>query len=137
MFRKSTVLFPLAAFFLAAPALTFASHPSKLPPIKVDAAIIFRFNVKVGHKYQHRPLAPWYTYFPQDPNLTGPAQPSPYPHWPQQFPPNPNPVPAPGSMGYLPPVPGLQQPPGNLPPVPGSPYQPVGWFQGPSYWYGR
>lgn len=141
MFRKPIGFLWLAGLFLSTPLLVRANHPTKLPPIKIDAAVIFRFNIKVGHKYQHRPLAPWYTYFPQDPNLKAPAQPSPYPHWPQQFPPA-APAPTKDSMGYLPPSLPVPQPysaqPYGQPAAQTTPlYRPVGWYTGPSYWYGR
>lgn len=50
-------------------------------PVKVD--FIFRFNVRVGSTVMVPPdLAPWYQWFPYDPNMVSqPAQSTPYPNW--------------------------------------------------------
>ena len=56
------------------------------PPVKIDTVFQFHFNVKVGPEIQ-RPTAPWYAYFPADPNMLASPQITPYPTWPMQFPP--------------------------------------------------
>src|SRR4051812_28399072 len=66
----------------AAAAATPVNAGSDEMPVKVD--FIFRFNIRVGPSVMVPPdLAPWYMWFPYDPNMiTAPAQSTPYPHWP-------------------------------------------------------
>lgn len=56
-----------------------------LPPIKIDTDFRFRINVRCGPANQCR--APWYSYFPYDPNLHPSQGGNPYPNWPTPFPP--------------------------------------------------
>jgi hypothetical protein len=108
----------------------FASAQAGPPvPTKVDCGIEFRCNVLMGPQ-AYIPRAPWYTYFPADPNLLARAPgTTPYPTWPNAFPPPAAPAPtapaapAPGPMTY-------QYPSWNQ-------VQTVGYSQVPSYWYGR
>jgi hypothetical protein len=112
------------------------------PPVKVNTVFHFRVEVKVGPDIK-RPTAPWYAYFPADPRMSPSLQSSPYPPWPQQFPP-----PRPPSDAKD--VPQLQkQSAQNVPSRPmltthwpssqtlGSPFQPVGYVpsQVPAYWH--
>jgi hypothetical protein len=62
-----------------------AARAGELPRVRVDAGIKIRFNVRVMPAYGC--AAPWYSYFPYDPNLASPQQSNPYPNWPSPFPP--------------------------------------------------
>lgn len=77
----------LAALLLTALAAVgvFPVHAWGAPPIKVNASFNFKFNVKVGPTNQNK--APWYSYFPYDPNLQAPSTGNPYPNWPSSLPP--------------------------------------------------
>ncbi len=57
-----------------------------LPPVKINTVFKFQVEFKVGPDIK-RPTAPWYAYFPHDPRMIPAPQTSPYPTWPQQFPP--------------------------------------------------
>lgn len=124
-------LLGLSGLALLFPCVARADHPI---PTKIDAGINFRFNVQMGPQ-AYIPRAPWYTYFPADPQLLARAPgTTPYPTWPQAFPP---------AQPQVPPVvPGPVAPTGYqavgwaTPAQPGTPvgYQPA---QVPSYWYGR
>lgn len=95
-------------------ASAWASGPPT--PAKIDAGIVFRFDVQFGPQAMV-PRAPWYTYFPADPNVAAAMQPqsTPFPPWP-------------GALPAAPPMPRAS--------APGSNIQPAG-FQAPSYWYGQ
>lgn len=128
---------------LAGLVVLFASGPvaAQVPQLKVDCT--FKVDVKLQDPYLQN-LAPWWTYFPQDPHLMAAgSRPSVYPSWPQPFPPE---TPKDGSS--------MSRPQGQRPPgpmvdrrTPFSPtaqaypswVQPAGYYstQAPSYWYGR
>ena len=98
-------------------------------PVKVD--LVFRFNVKVGPSYFVPPnLPPWYLWFPNEPiNNLQSAQSSPYPHWPNAWPP----VAGGGrpATNYT-----SQTPYGGT--LTSQGFQPAGpAMQAPSYWSGR
>jgi hypothetical protein len=111
------------------------------PPVDVD--FVFRFNVRVRDDgAQMKNTAPWYSYFPYDPRLQSQQPGSPFPHWPQQFPPaEQNAAPQGQSMRPTQANPGLVWN-GNTNQYPSYSYPnlqlvayPFG--QAPSYWYGR
>jgi hypothetical protein len=108
----------------AAAAAHAAGHPI---PTKIDCGLEFRCNVQMGPQ-AYIPRAPWYTYFPADPNLLARAPgTTPYPTWPTNPPGTPAPTPAPSA-----PAPAQQ--------LGWSGVQPAGYVmvgQAPSYWYGR
>lgn len=81
------ILGALVTAALAAAAALPAHAGSDEMPVKVD--FIFKFNIRVGPSVMVPPdLAPWYQWFPYDPNLmANPAQSTPYPHWPNPYPP--------------------------------------------------
>ena len=107
-------------------------------PVKVNTVFRFDVEVKVGPE-GGRPTAPWYLYFPCDARAIPPAQMSPFPPFPSQFPPQ-NIPPAQQKSFRI-----------SVPPSPmttqvwpsqygyGSGVQPVGYVpsQAPSYWYGN
>jgi len=103
------------------------------PAVQVDAAFDIRFDVRIGPDQMYEPQAPWFTYFPYDPHVHAPPAAG-YPAWPQQWPPA-----APALPPRTPMTPGsLPLPPTNV--TYGSHatgWQPVSYFQAPSYWYGR
>jgi len=117
---------------------TSVGHAWERPNVKIDAVFDFRFDVQVGPPVQ-RPTAPWYAYFPNDPNINPSPQATPFPPWPMQFPP-----PGPPADAYK-----KTNVPSNVPAGPmqtsywpvsysyGSNLQPVGYapMQAPSYWY--
>jgi hypothetical protein len=102
---------------------------------------VFRFDVevKVGPDGR-RPTAPWYSYFPADARMVPPPQLSPFPPFPNTFPPQ-----------AFPPTPQKSLRISNMPAGPmttqlwpsqygyGANVQPVGYVptQAPSYWYGN
>lgn len=109
-----------------------------VPQVKVDSAFEFRFDVKVGPPIQ-RPTAPWYAYFPADPNMNPSPQATPYPPWPTQFPP---PGPSSDALKKFSVQPRVMSGPMQTSYWPtqytyGSNVQPVGYvpMQTPSYWY--
>ena len=65
------------------PAVGFG-QPQGMP--RVNTEFKFKFEVTVGPE-QIRPSNPWWMYFPADPRLMPSQQVTPYPAWPQQFPP--------------------------------------------------
>jgi hypothetical protein len=105
--------------------------------MKVNTIFQFDIEVKVGPE-TNRPTAPWYTYFPADARMVPPLQRTPFPPFPNTFPPQ-----------NFPPAPQKQLRISNMPPPPmttqlwPSPFgygvQPVGYVpaQAPSYWYGN
>jgi hypothetical protein len=106
------------------------------PPIKVNTVFDFRVDVSVGPQIQ-RPTAPWYAYFPADPNMQPSPQATPFPPWPMQFPP-----PAPPADALQKQNAQTQRATGPMQTSYGSAYstypvQPVGFVptQAPSYWY--
>lgn len=121
------------AVLLFSNAAAYANHP----PVTVD--FTFRFDVEIGNQQHYKSLAPWYTYFPYDPNIHGRA-----PHFPTWPPTSPTGAPAPGPTGRV---------PGPMLPPPGAPASRVTWqpqqpmvtpvsyspvyYGAPSYWYGR
>jgi len=131
----------LGAAGLSSLLLAGAAQAAKPIPTKIDAGFEFRFNVQMGPQ-AFIPRAPWYTYFPVDPNLIAnrPGT-SPYPPWPTTFPPAPGTVPAqPQFKNAAPPVvPPAPQTRGWGWPVSDGGVQAAGYVpaQAPSYWYGR
>ena len=106
------------------------------PPMKVNTVFQFDVVVKVGPDLA-RPTAPWYTYFPADARFTPPPQMSPFPPFPNAFPPQNVPVPQPQRQlrfSNMPPAPMVTQ---AWPSHYGNGVQPVGYVptQAPSYWY--
>lgn len=105
-------------------------------PIKIDAGFKFHFNITSAQ--DAKPQAPWYTYFPYDPNLMAPPPSAPHRTWP-----GPQPSKATKPSGMSVPMPNYYTPPFTRPaPIAADamPFlQPVGYstFQTPSYWYGR
>ena len=108
------------------------------PNVKVDTVFKFRVDINVGPQIK-RPTAPWYAYFPADPNINPNMQSTPFPPWPGQFPPSMPPADAmkkASAQSY--PQSGPMQtsywPTGY---AYGSNLQPVGYApnQAPSYWY--
>jgi hypothetical protein len=109
------------------------------PPMKVNTVFQFDIEVRVGPDGS-RPTAPWYTYFPADARMVPPPQMSPFPPFPNTFPPQ-----------AFPPAPQKQLRISNMPAAPmttqlwpsqygyGGSVQPVGYVpaQAPSYWYGN
>lgn len=120
-----------------APAPASAQQPGQKPaPFKIDAGVNFRFNIHTVPNVV--PRAPWYAYFPYDPNLMAPPPGSPYPGWPNPFPPRETPpagaaTPSPADNGPL--------LPRNSPiaaATGGYSVQPIHYtFHTPAYWYGR
>lgn len=111
-----------------------------LPPVKVNTVFDFRVEFKVGPDIQ-RPTAPWYAYFPADPRMSPSLQSSPYPPWPQQFPPPGPPSDAKDALKKLSaesvpsgPMPWMHWPHHH---ARGPILQPVGYSPQlvPSYWY--
>jgi hypothetical protein len=141
------------AWLAAAPAADAFGPP---PPFRIDANINYRVNVKVGPQ-AYVPRAPWYTYFPVDPQMLARQTGTAYPPWPgQSLPGNPGiptqgfPVPPPEAPEQAPPgTPPANPPAGRVFYQPGGGWmtpagygpsvQPVGYAptQVPSYWYGR
>lgn len=127
----------LALLGLIAFASIGESQTPGRPNVKVDTVFKFQVNVKVGPEIQ-RPTAPWYAYFPADPRMMAGAQASPYPTWPQQFPPA-----MPPADAQKDPLKKLSYDPGSMPVAYWPTYltsgyaQPVGHvpMQAPSYWY--
>jgi hypothetical protein len=108
--------------FVSLALMTLTPPLSASGPVKIDAGIHWRFDVKLGSG-PHIPKAPWYSYFPYDPNLQQPGPPNPYPVWPQPFPAASSPTPSGGP---------------DLPAAPGATgTHSVGYRGVPSYWYGR
>ena len=109
------------------------------PPVDVD--FVFRFNVRVGDNgKQMKNAAPWYSYFPYDPRLQSQQPGSPFPHWPQQFPPaEQNNAGQNQSMQSAQPAPGMvwNGAPNQLPSYPNLQLVAYPFGQAPSYWYGR
>ena len=117
-------------------------------PFKIDSNIEWHFDVKFGPQAEV-PRAPWYTYFPVDPNLAVLARGTPFPGWPNPFPPAVN---VPSAAPSTPAPPPFPPPPTPNPngaarqtswgwamTAPAAGVQPVGYVpaQVPSYWYGR
>jgi hypothetical protein len=125
-------------------ALVPAVHGAgKALPTKIDFGIDFRCNVQCGPQ-AFVPRAPWYTYFPVDPNLIARAPgTTAYPPWPATFPPASQPQPAaplPAPRGPVAPL--SYQSPAWSWPAPtstGNHVQAAGYVpaQAPSYWYSR
>jgi hypothetical protein len=101
-------------------------------PMKVDSIFIYRFDVKVGPSAFARPAAPWYTYFPSDPNLQAQPARNQYPNWPTNFPAAQAPS-AGGPVTYQ--MPAQEPAAGYYYP---QAVQPTGYYTpAPSYWYVR
>ena len=108
------------------------------PPIRFKTEFKFHVEMKVGPEIK-KPTAPWYAYFPADPRMIPSPQTSPYPPWPQQFPPTGPSTDskdlkrlsaenvASGPMPMMTPWPGAY--------AYGSTLQPVGHMPAPTYWY--
>jgi hypothetical protein len=109
------------------------------PPIKFKTEFKFHVEMKVGPEIK-KPTAPWYAYFPADPRLISSPQTSPYPPWPQQFPPTSPPTDAKDlkrlSAEYAS-APMPMMTPWASPYAYGSALQPVGYVpvHAPNYWY--
>ena len=54
-------------------------------PVLFDARFNWNIDLKVGQD-AFLPRAPWYTYFPADPNMSQAGPMTPFPNWPAQFP---------------------------------------------------
>jgi hypothetical protein len=127
----------LAGFLLLA---CTAPVSAQLPQMKVD--FTFKVDIQCQDPYMQN-LAPWWTYFPHDPQLIAMgSRPSHYPTWPQPFPPEGSQGGAPMSrpQQMRPPGPVVQQRP--FAPTAQSPpawVRPVSYSsaQPPSYWYAR
>lgn len=111
-----------------------------LPPVKINTVFQFRVEFKVGPDIK-RPTAPWYAYFPSDPRMTPSLQTTPYPTWPQQFPPQRPPLDSPDPLRKV-----SAQNVANTPTAltywptsftRGSVLEPAGYVptSAPSYWY--
>ena len=109
---------------LAVLAVSAAMVRADCGPVKIDAGLYWKFDVKLGCG-SYCPKAPWYAYFPYDPNMQRPGPVNPYPVWPQPFPP------------------AVQPMPPATPQLSTSSYssgiQPASYYPGgvPSYWYGH
>jgi hypothetical protein len=128
-----------ARLLLLAVGLLFVSRARAGDPVpcKVDFGVAVRCNIQCGPQAAI-PRAPWYTYFPVEPNVIAKAPgTTSYPPWPATFPPTaPAPTaPAPTAPGQAP-VPMTYHRPGAgyASPVQAVSYAPS---QVPSYWYGR
>lgn len=108
------------------------------PNVQVDTVFKFRVDVHVGPQVK-RPTAPWYAYFPADPNMNPSPQSTPFPPFPMQFPPS---GPSSDSLkktsaAYAAPAGPMQTSYWPTSYAYGSNLQPVGYYpsQAPSYWY--
>lgn len=107
-------------------AATSQADAWQRPPVKVITKFDFQVEVKVGPQFA-RPTAPWYAYFPADAPTMPLMQTTPYPTWPQTFPPA-----APQKSAAPATGPNLAR---QWPNYYGANVQPVGYLQAPSYWY--
>ena len=123
----------IRAWLLALPLLVVPSSAHAwccFPPVDVDAGAHFKMTVG-GHQYGFgmAQAGPWYSYWPYEAHFMTPAPYAAYPYWPSAaVTGNGNGVPATPTPAPLPPAKGDATPAG---------YQPVGYSQAPSYWYGR
>ncbi len=133
--RKTTWGILLGLFGLGLPAGTRADHPQAQGPLKMDAAFMWRCNIKVGYAQYH--LGPWYSYFPYDAHFQMQAPFGGSGTWPTQTPFYPGQH-LPGQQPHMPPAnQRLPQQNTSLTPVGGtSMVQPFGNYgPAPSYWY--
>jgi len=111
------------------------AHAWPKKKVKIDAAAMVKFNVRVEDGTKGPQAPPWYLYFPQEPNPVATPGSTVYPPWPNQFPPEQKaPAPEQGPS----PTPGVPARPTSMSAY-NQPYAPSGtpWSQVPSYWYGR
>lgn len=128
--RLGIALFGFIALGMLSPA-----HAWERPPVKVNTVFQFDIEVKVGPD-PSRPTMPWYLYFPADARMTPPMQMTPFPPFPQRYPPQPGALPAPQKLlrfSNMQPGPQMTQ----MWPTYNTGLQPVGYVpvQAPSYWY--
>lgn len=146
MFRTHLRLSGLA---LVGAGLLLSASPARATypiPVKFDTKFQFSAALKVG-PHAFAPRAPWYTYFPVDPNLTNPRpQTTAFPPWPTQPAVPFAPIPSPPAPPAPAPADRVTQyaPTWGWPPAAygygyGVPIQPVTYSapQAPSYWYGQ
>ena len=70
---------------LALGIVSTLAHANQPIPVLFDARFHWNIDLKVGPD-AFLPRAPWYTYFPADPNMAQPGPMTPFPNWPAQFP---------------------------------------------------